>query len=148
MRMTDYLILVLIVSGTFFAFGYLGDRFDDAYGGTYGTHTIGQNISTKYYSNSTYIKTKTDTIMDKFSKMSDDDASWFSRIGNGIMAIPVAVILFPAIIIEGISDFVSILTVEGTNLLIPGTLLALIGIYFGIKIIGALIDMFQRSNRT
>lgn len=84
-------------------------------------------------------------LVDKFQKITDEDAGFFTKIGSGIVAIPYAVILFPLIALEGAATLVTIMTTAAADFGVPPQIVVGFIVLITIFIVAKLLEYFQKT---
>ena len=140
MRATDYLILVVVI-GIVASWITLGvTEFNQSSAGT----PINVSNLTNSYDDMENINTKVNESLEVFQKLGDDDASWFSKISAGIVAIPKVVIGFPILIMTGVASFTGMVVTALTGVIPPAILYGLLAI-IGIIILRRFMEFFQKA---
>ena len=142
MRATEYLNFVVII-GLIAIFITLG-----AYDFNHAYENQGKNINvsefTGDYDNVDSINDKVNNSLNNFKKLGDEESSWFSRIGAGIIAIPYAIISLPLLIIDGLSLIITMIT-NTLGLYLPsGVIFVLVGLLM-IDILRRFMEFFGKG---
>ena len=140
MRATDYLFLVVIIG---MVVGIITLGAED-----FNTMEAGNEIDianlTSGYDEVSTINNKINGSLEAFQTLGDDDASWFSKVSAGIVAIPKAVIGFPVLILSGLGIFTGFITTATNGLVPPFVVYALITLVM-IMIFRRFMEFFQRA---
>jgi len=140
MRATDYLFLVVII-GLVVGIVTLGaEDFNTMEAG----NAIDIENLTDGYNEVSTINTKVNESLEAFQTLADDDASWFSKVAAGIVAIPKAVIGFPILIMSGVGIFTGFITTATNGIIPPFVVYALITLVM-IMIFRRFMEFFQRA---
>lgn len=139
-RATDYLIFVVII-GIVATWATLGvSEFNTIEAG----ETIDIANLTDNYEDIENINSRVNDSLEVFQKLGDDDASWFSKVSAGIVAIPKVVIGFPILIMTGVASFTGMIVTALTGIIPPMILYGLLAI-IGIIILRRFMEFFQRA---
>jgi len=140
MRATDYLFLVVII-GLVVGIVSLGAT-------DFNTMEAGNQIDianlTSGYDNVANINNKVNESLDAFQTLADDDATWFSKIAAGIVAIPKAVIGFPILVMSGLAMLTGMVTTATNGIVPPFVVYAIITLTM-IMILRRFMEFFQRA---
>ena len=140
MRATDYLFLVVII-GLVVGIVTLGAE-------DFNTMEAGNPIDianlTAGYDNTATINSEINGSLEAFKTLGDDDASWFSKVAAGIIAIPKAVIGFPLLILSGIGMLTGMISTATKGIVPPFVVYALITLMM-IMIFRRFMEFFQRA---
>lgn len=140
MRGTDYLIFVVII-GIVASLVTLGIT-------EFNAMPVGEPIDivnlTDTYDYTESINEKVNDSLVVFQTLGDDDASWFSKVSAGIVAIPKVVIGYPILIIFGVAKFTTMVVGALTGV-IPQSILYGLIVIVGIIILRGFMEFFQHS---
>ena len=140
MRATDYLFLVVII-GLVVGIVSLGAT-------DFNTMEAGNQIDianlTSGYDNVANINNKVNESLEAFQTLADDDASWFSKVAAGIVAIPKAVIGFPILIMSALAIFTGMVSTATKGIVPPFIVYGLITLVM-IMIMRRFMEFFQRA---
>jgi len=140
MRATDYLFLVVIIG---LVVGIITLGAED-----FNTMEAGNPIDianlTSGYDETASINSEINDSLNAFKTLGDDDASWFSKIAAGIVAIPKAVIGFPLLILNGVGFLVSMISTSTKGIVPPFVVYSLITLIM-IMIFRRFMEFFQRA---
>jgi len=140
MRATDYLFLVVIIG---LVVGIVTLGVED-----FNTMEAGNPIDienlTSGYDNTATINSEINGSLEAFKTLGDDDASWFSKVAAGIIAIPKAVIGFPLLILSGIGMLTGMISTATNGIIPPFVAYALITLIM-IMIFRRFMEFFQRA---
>ena len=140
MRATDYLFLVVII-GLVVGIVTLGAE-------DFNTMEAGNPIDianlTAGYDNTASINNNINESLEAFKTLGDDDASWFSKVAAGIIAIPKAVIAFPLLILTGVGMLTGMISTATKGIVPPFVVYALITLMM-IMIFRRFMEFFQRA---
>ncbi len=139
MRATDYLILVVII-GMIASLVTMGTT-------EFNNMDAGEPINLEnltQYDDVASINNKVNESLEVFQKLGDDDASWFSKVSAGIVAIPKVVIGFPILIMSGVASFTGMVSGASNGLVPPFVTYGIITIIM-IIILRRFMEFFQRA---
>jgi len=140
MKLSSYILIVLMIGLCFAIVGNVIGEFETSYPNI--------DVNTSWSDDYNYADEISDSmrgLQSKFATISDPDAGWFSKVGAGIIAIPNVVIAIPTILVKTIGYITTIITDVGTELKIPGFVIALGITSMIVIIIFGLISFWHRS---
>lgn len=141
MKASSLLIFLVIIGLVAFAFVSFGNELNSQYADN--QINTSQIDGTLDYTGE--INSSLNPLVDKFDKIADEDAGFFTKLGAGIVAIPYAIVLFPALIFKGVIYLNSVITLIGTALNIPAVIIYGIIVIALIWIISKLLEFFQKT---
>lgn len=139
MRASEYLILVVFIG--IFAFLVIsgGNEMNDIY-----TDNQINTSSMGKYQSFDNINKQVNSSIENFKTLGDEDASWFQKLGAGIVAIPKAVIQFPIMVIVATTTLVSYMG-DALGGILPATIVLALGTLLMIEVVRRFMEFFQKS---
>lgn len=138
---TSFIVEVLLLMGiAVLIWGNYASDLDNVYA----DNQINANWSSKY-DIAENINASSAGLKSNLETLADDDKSWFSKIGAGIVAIPRAVMLLPILGFESLASFSNFTSDLLAYYNIPPEVTRGILVLLGVFIIFGLLEWFQRS---
>lgn len=141
MKIPEFIIFILVVSGIFFTFGMIVSETNSKFPNS----TINASEWNESYDFATDLNSTLFPLEQKFKVLEDENEGFFTKLAAGISAIPYAVILLPRVLFNSIEIGGTISTGFLVALAIPGYIIMLFII--GILVWGLfkLLEFFQGS---
>lgn len=139
MRGTEYLFLVVILG----VFIWLTVQGATELNDKFTANPIDVSNFTGYEDFSK-VTEQANSSFNKFQVLGDTDASWFQKIGAGIVAIPYAVIIFPIMVATAVYALSTMIT-NGLGGWVPPIIIMAIITFLLIEIVRRFLEFFQRS---
>lgn len=119
MKLSQFVGIVLFVGFVFLAWGMITEDFESNYVDTNITEAETMNESYKgHFQYATIIEDNLGGLTESFSTMEEDD-SWLDILGDSAVALPVAVIRFPVMMIQLIQTTITGASTLGEQAGIP-----------------------------
>lgn len=140
MKISTFIIAILVISGFFFIFGLISQESKQYYPEA--------NINdSEWYGKYDYVSNINRSIsplQESFNKIQDENVGWFSKLTSGISAIPSAVIAIPTLLFGSFIVGGEIVTGTATTLKIPFYLIILVSVMILVWGIFKLVEMYNR----
>ena len=140
MRATDYLFFVVIIG---LIVGIITLGTEDFNKMDAGVEIDVENL-TGDYDKVSEINTKVNSSLEAFQTLGDEDASWFSKVSAGIVAIPKAVIGFPIWLMSSLGILATMIANVLSGIVPPFVTYALLSL-MSIMILRRFMEFFQRA---
>lgn len=140
MKPTDYLVFIVFIG---LIVGVVSLSIGD-----FNTMNVGNDINLTGL-NETYDKVQeinedVNESVQSFQRLADDDASWFSKISSGIVAIPKVVIALPLLIIKSGVLLSTMISESLTGVVPPFVIFGILSLIL-IMILRRFMEFFQRA---
>lgn len=140
MRLTEYLSMVVFIG----IFVFISIQGATELNEKYIDNPIDTANFTGDYDKIDKINERANTTYNNFQKLGNEDASWFQKIGAGIVAIPYAVINLPLMVTDAVTALMGMATLSLGGL-VPQIFLTAIVTFLLILVVRELLQFFQRS---
>lgn len=141
MKISTFVQYTLMVGAVFFIFAIVVSDVNDGYG-----TEINKTTWEDEYDYVSDLNSTVSPLEQKFKVIQDEDAGFFTKLTEGITAIPYAVIIFPQVVFGSLEIGGNITTGFLAALAIPGYLITIVILAILIWALFKLLEFFQKSS--
>lgn len=141
MKISVMIIFIVLVGGLFYIFGTGVKELNTQYP----EHQLNTSAWDSKYDASIKINNSIGKLTEKFNVITDEKQGFFTKIGAGITAIPYAIILVPATVLDAITTGGSMITGFFITLQLPSKIIFIGILVLTIFGIFKLVEFFQRT---
>lgn len=145
MRFTTLIIFILILGGVFLGITVISDDLNTN-SAVSGTEQINTSYWVGKYNYTNNINTSIGPVIEKFSVLEDEDKGFFSKLSEGIVAIPYAIIKFAGLVITSIGIMGTVTTTGLQQLKIPPAIIYVILAIITVFGIAKLLQFFNKTD--